>query len=145
MAPPEPGISASDKEFLAQFEACSLPESEWTHLAHIRVAWACLNLAAAEDALDRIRAGIQRYNTEVLKRPQQYHETVTVAYSRLVSARMRAGESWNEFELRIADLLDRNSPILLRYYSEDRLFCVDARQAFVDPDIEPLPDLTVAV
>lgn len=29
----------TDEELLAAFENCSLPHSEWTHRAHVRVAY----------------------------------------------------------------------------------------------------------
>jgi hypothetical protein len=139
MARSESVVSQDDRSFLARFERCALPESEWTHLAHIRVAWACLRLSDPADSIERIRHGILAYNTVVLGRPEMYHETVTVAFSMLVANRMQDGESWADFAGRIDDLLDRKSPILLRYYSSDRLFSPEARERFVAPDLEALP------
>jgi len=130
-----------DAEFLARFEACTLPESEWTHTAHIRVAWICLRQMSPGQALERIRSGILQYNTEVLKRRQKYHETVTVAFTRIVAERMREDEPWIEFEKRIDDILNSAEPILLRYYSADRLFSDDARRQFVEADVQELPPL----
>ena len=138
---PPDSVSAADYEFLARFEACTLPEREWTHLAHIRVAWVCLNVDPPGTALERIREGILRYNTEVLNRAHMYHETVTVAYTRIVSARMANEERWVEFAQRIDDLLDRESPALLRYYSAERLYSDEARFSFVEADRESLPRL----
>jgi hypothetical protein len=132
-------VSPEDRNFIERFERCTLPESEWTHLAHIRVAWVCLQLSDPADSIARIRRGILAYNTAVLGRPEMYHETVTVAFSMLVANRMRDGESWAEFATRVDDLLDKNSPILLRYYSGDRLFSPEARERFVAPDLEALP------
>jgi len=116
-----------------------LPEIEWTHLAHIRVAWTCLNLGLAETALDRIRHGILEYNTRVLGRRHKYHETVTVAFVRVVAGHMRKGESWDEFKVRIDDLLDTESPVLLKFYSSELLFSSEARNSFVEPDLQDLP------
>jgi len=141
MAPHDSGPSAEDLAFLERFEACRLPESEWTHLAHIRVAWVCLCLSPPAAALDRIRCGILRYNTKVLGRPEMYHETVTEAFTRLVADRMRSGETWHSFAQRIGDLTDRNAPVLLRYYSRERLGSDEARRSFVEADLGELPDL----
>lgn len=132
-------ISVPDATFLGRFERCELPEAEWTHIAHIRVAWICLSTLPADDALQRIRTSILRYNTEVLQRRHKYHETVTVAYTRIVAARIRAGESWEDFARRIDDLLDTEVPLLLRYYSKNRLFSNAARDGFLEPDLEKLP------
>lgn len=68
-----------------------------------------------------------------------YHETVTVAFTRLVADRRRAGEAWSGFASRIDDFLDRKSPVLLRYYSGNRLFSDEARARFIVPDLAELP------
>jgi hypothetical protein len=133
-------LSAAELRFLADFESCALPEEEWTHLAHVRVAWICLSLAAPRQALARIRDGILRYNTVVLNRPHKYHETVTVAFARLVADRMKGQETWGEFVLRIADIVDSQHPLLLNFYSEQLLNSADARQKFVAPDRLKLPE-----
>jgi hypothetical protein len=133
------GLSEDDRRFLAAFESCELPESEWTHLAHIRVAWVCFSLASPAKALQRIREGILRYNTIVLKRRHRYHETVTIAFARIVAARRIAEETWQEFSLRIDDIVDPENPVLLQYYSGKRLFSAAARQDFVEPDRRELP------
>ena len=132
--------SVADRAFLDRFERCELPASEWTHLAHIRVAWICLGSMRSDEALQRICEGILRYNTEVLRRRHKYHETVTVAFVRIVAARMCAGETWLGFSRRIDDLLDAESPVLLRYYSESRLFSETARTQFVEPDLLKIPE-----
>ncbi len=95
----------------------------------------------AYETLERIRTGILRYNTDVLQRRHKYHETVTVAFTRIVADRMRAGEKWSEFAERIDDLLNTETPLLLRYYSRDRLFSDAARKAFLEPDLEEMPAL----
>ena len=132
-------VTSDDERFLSLFESCSLLENEWTHLAHIRVAWLCLIQGAPDIALPRIREGILRYNTEVLRRRHKYHETVTVAFARLVSDRMQAGETWQQFAARVDDILDPEVPMLMNYYSGDRLFSEEARREFVEPDIKDLP------
>lgn len=134
-------ILPADLHFLQRFESFELPEAEWTHLAHVRLAWICLNLGAAEDALLRIRRGILRYNTKVLERGHKYHDTVTVAFTRIIGDRMRAAERWTDFAERIGDILDPGRPVLLRYYSASRLYSDEARRRFIEPDREDLPEL----
>ena len=136
-------MEPADTDFLALFETCALPEREWTHAAHIRVAWVYLNLESSGQVLARIRDSILRYNTEVLNRPHKYHETVTVAFTRIVADRMREGECWVDFAERINDIVDPVNPILLRYYSADRLFSDEARMQFVEADLQELPSLGI--
>ena len=134
-------LAPADTDFLSLFETCTLPEAEWTHAAHIRVAWILLNLQSPDVAIGRVRDGILRYNTEVLNHRHKYHETVTVAFTRIVASRMRENESWDDFALRIDDVLDPDDPILLRYYSKDRLFSENARKEFIEPDLQKIPPL----
>jgi hypothetical protein len=134
-------VSDADTGFLAQFENCLLPESEWSHLAHVRVAWICLALTSFDVAIERIKHGILQYNTEVLRRRHKYHETVTIAFARIVASRMLAGESWEDFHLRIDDIVDPDKPILAGYYSRELLASEEARHSFVGADIVHLPEL----
>jgi len=136
-------VVRADLNFLGRFERCELPEFEWTHLAHVRLAWICLSLEPEDKALARIRKSILRYNTEVLHRRHKYHETVTVAFTHIVAERMQPGESWADFAERISDILDPGRPLLLRYYSERRLYSDEARRRFIEPDRQDLPDLHV--
>lgn len=132
-------MDATDREFLQAFEACALPPERWTHCAHVRMAWLYLGQAPFSQAVTRIRAGIRRYNAEVLDKLPEYHETVTLAFARLIAARHRPGETWQAFAVRNADLLARNPPALGAYYSRARLMSGEAREHFVEPDIKPLP------
>ncbi len=132
-------ITGDDERFLSRFESCSLPAGDWTHYAHIRVAWLCLTRDAPDQALQQIRRGILRYNTEVLLRRHKYHETVTVAFARIVYDRMQAMETWEQFAVRIDDILDPDAPLLMKYYSGNRLFSDEARLQFVEPDRRELP------
>ena len=51
-----------DEELVRQFESCTLPFNRWTHRAHVKVAHLYLKNHPFDEALKRLRAGIQRYN-----------------------------------------------------------------------------------
>jgi len=63
----------------------------------------------------------------------------TVAFVHIVLGRMQPAEPWNAFAASIDDLLDPQKPVLLNYYSKDRLFSDEARNCFVEPDLMKLP------
>lgn len=130
---------ADDLAFMVRFEDCTLTESEWTHEAHVRVAWIALTDDFGPAGVDRIRRGIMRFNAEVLGRPGQYHETVTRAFAAIIGSRLSAGETFDEFIERNSDILSPEQPILRRYYSAELLSSTAAREAWVDPDLAPLP------
>lgn len=131
--------SPADMCFLRRFENCEVTEDEWTHEAHVHVAWILLMTNTASSAERRLCAGILRHNTEVLGRPEQYHETVTIAFARLIRARLRREETWSDFIGRSQDILSGDEPILYRFYSPDRLYAAEARSGFVEPDRANLP------
>jgi hypothetical protein len=135
----------TDDEFLAAFEECRLPKHLWTHQAHVRMAWLYLREKPLEEVIPTVRRGIQRYNASLGNR-EGYHETITVAYLVLIDSRLArgAGEgSFADFREVNADLLDRTLSTILVHYSREVLFSIEARQAFVEPDLVPLPVLTV--
>jgi hypothetical protein len=130
----------TDDEFLAAFERCTVPRAEWTHAAHVRMAWLYLGRLPFAQALVQVRNGIHRYNAA--HGSDGYHETITVACVVLIHSRMvdaKAGEDFDGFRARNPDLLDRRLPILARHYDPATLSSAAARERFVAPDLEPLP------
>ena len=51
-----------DAEFLSRFEGVRLPFEQWTHRAHVKVAYLYLRRHPFEEALDRMRLGIRAFN-----------------------------------------------------------------------------------
>jgi hypothetical protein len=130
----------TDDEFLATFEAAAVARPEWTHEAHVRMAWLYLTRLRAAEALHLVRTGIRKLNAKIGS-PDGYHETITVAFVRVIASRLTPGEEWSAFRARNPDLLDRTLAALLRYYTKDRLHSPEARKAFVEPDLAALPAL----
>ena len=128
----------TDDEFLAAFEAETLPRPAWTHQAHVRMAWLYLTRLPFDQALQTARAGIRSYNA-AQGNHTGYHDTVTVAFVRLIASRLAADKAFITFLEHNPDLLDRRQPPLLRHYSRARLESAEARAGFVEPDLLPLP------
>jgi hypothetical protein len=118
------------------FEALSLPKSEWTHEAHVVVCWATVARLGATEALAHLRTAIPRYN-EATGTPNSdtdgYHHTITCYYVAAVGVLDGAS-----LETVLADpSCSRTAP--LEHWSRERLFSVEARRGWVEPDLEPLP------
>lgn len=131
----------TDAEFLAAFEACTLREAEWTHRAHIRMAWLYLRRGSFAEMLPAVRDGIRRYNAS-LQKHLAYHETITQAYLRLVDHRLRsvgASAPFEQFCEVNPDLLERGFGALLKHYRRETLLSDQARADFVQPDLQPFP------
>jgi hypothetical protein len=132
-----------DEVFLRAFEDCTLPFEQWKHRAHIKVGYLYLLHLPYSQALDKARANIKRYNAatntpETLERG--YHETMTVAWMRLVEFTLREygpAASADEFLKAQEHLLNRKA--LRFFYSRERLISWQAKAEFVEPDLTPLP------
>lgn len=123
----------TDADFLAALERCTLPESEFTHAAHVRAAYLYLCRGSFGQAIDRMAATIRRYATS-LGKPDRYHDTITVGFLALIRERISEdgdGGSWTEFAAANRDLLDRG--LLLRHYRQAQLQSPLARRVFVLP------------
>src|SRR6476620_3562253 len=83
----------ADRDLIRQFESCSLPFEQWTHRAHVRVAYLYLCQHPFEAALEHMRRGVQRYNAanHVPEGPTSgYNETTTHAFLHLILATLNA-------------------------------------------------------
>lgn len=120
-----------DREFVAAFESCTLPPEEFTHRAHVRVAWLYLREQPLLDVLPRFAANLRRYAAS-LGATAKYHETITWAYLFLIHERMQGAtaSSFDEFANANEDLF---GPIMERYYSPAVLRSDLARTTFVLP------------
>jgi hypothetical protein len=147
----------TDDEFLTAFEKCALDRKEWTHEAHVRMAWLYLTrIPTDEDVFGRIRCGIKKLNAAFVRRqmvrcwpgpskPKDprgldgYHETITIAFVTVIASRIKPDEDFPQFRERNPDLFDRAFPALLKHYSPERLYSAPAKVEFIEPDLEPLP------
>ena len=101
----------TDAEFLAAFEACTIPRADWTHEAHVRMAWLYLSRLPFPSALQNARTGIARYNRS-LGNTSGYHDTVTVAAVRVIASRRTDEETYAEFRARNGDLFENLTGVL---------------------------------
>ncbi len=118
-----------------QFCARTLPFEDWTHEAHLAVCWRDLQERSPDESLVFLRRAIRSYNTTVgtvNSDSSGYHETLTIFYVAVISS--LAAPSL-DLVLR-SPLTDRGVP--LRFWTRDRLFSVEARRRWIEPDIQGL-------
>ncbi len=138
--------SPSDLDSLVnRFHAHTLPKSEWTHHAHLAVGAWQVHTEGPERALPTLRTAIRRLNDThgtANTDSSGYHETITRAYVVLIAEFLRrlpttdADLSGRVRELLASPLVARDA--LLACYSKGRLFSVEARREWVEPDLSPL-------
>ncbi len=74
-------------DLFVRFESALLSKEEWTHTAHLQVAYHCVWRYSPEEAGRRIREGIQRLNLALGGRntdTEGFHETLTEFWIREV-------------------------------------------------------------
>ncbi|MBB3981855.1 hypothetical protein GGR44_001514 [Sphingobium fontiphilum] len=124
----------------------SLPKEEWTHAAHFSTAlWLMMkrpDVNPERDMPDMIR----RYNESVggvNSDTSGYHETITQASlraARALIATLPAGAGVAEAfaALMGSPLGDKDWP--LAHWTRERLMSVEARRAWMEPDLRPLAE-----
>src|SRR6266478_4213225 len=138
------GASAwSDEEFLRAFEDLSFPADLFHHREHIHVAQLYLKSTDASRAAERILEGIRRFANHH-GATQKYHHTLTLAWMRLVAAALVETPDGHTFEQFIAAHPQlKDAKLLDQYYSKELLQTVAARETWVEPDLQPLPELRI--
>lgn len=121
----------------------TLPKDQWTHAAHLT---ATLRLVRTRNqGLEQDLPGIIRaYNVAVggvNDDHNGYHETITQAYLaaiRAFDAALPTGVPDAEAAARLlaTPMGDKTWP--LTHWSRERLFSVEARRGWVEPDLKPL-------
>lgn len=134
-------LSKTDQAFQRLVESCEFPVSEFDHKAHIRLAYVYL----AENPVDQSVHLMRHTLTALLEHAgidpsRKYHETLTEAWILAVNHFMNNAnttQSANEFIEANTVMLD--SSIMMTHYSAEVLFSDEARKAFVEPNLAPIP------
>ena len=123
---------------VARFESCELPPAEISHRAHVAMsAWCFLTLPAPEAAAhtyDGLRRYVKHHHIHI------YNETITQFWIKLIGkAAANSDANRPVFEM-INDIVKRfgDSRMIFAYYTRARLHTDEARNGWVEPDLQPL-------
>ena len=120
----------TDEMFIAELEACRLPDSVFDHAAHVRAGYLYLRAQSFPQAAARMCAAIKNYAASLGKK-DRYHETITFGFMVLIQEHLRNrgdGGGW-VFKAQNPELLRRDA--LLAYYPKSVLESDEARARFV--------------
>ncbi len=128
-----------------KFNHKTLPKEEWTHQAHIMVAFWYAERFSEEEAIFKLRHGIKSYNLSVGTENTDtsgYHETLTVFWLKLIKEYLNTQKhqalvnNVNTF----LHLITSGTGFPLIFYSGEVLFSKEARHHWVEPNKLPLSD-----
>jgi hypothetical protein len=131
----------TDDQFARAFENCEITGENFHHQDHIRLAWIYLKRYGPEVAPARIAAAIRAFASH-LGKPDKYHETVTIAWMRLIQ---QAADCYTFQQVAAAFPRFLDKSYLNEFYSAETLQSATARESFVEPDKKPLPSTAPSV
>jgi hypothetical protein len=134
-------VTQEDQDFKSRVEACVFPVSEFDHRAHIRLAYVYLvENNNTRQSVQLMRGALMGLLEQAGIDPAaKYHETLTEAWIRAVHHFMNRTDSSNsagDFIEQYPEILD--SKIMFTHYSAELLFSPEARQSFVEPNLDPI-------
>jgi hypothetical protein len=113
----------------------TLPHAAWTHDGHLTAGFALVRRLGAQAALQTLRRAIPAYNVSVGTPNTDsggYHDTLTAYYVWAIARLLAEG---HELPAVLAHALTtRGAP--LRYWRRETLLSVEARRAWVPPDLD---------
>src|SRR5271166_1586043 len=117
----------TDLEFVLAFQACDLPNENFHHRDHVRLAWVYLKSYGELEARRRLSEAIRKF-AAFHGKSDKYHETITAAWLRLVARATARGPSeatFDEVTIAAPELLDKRT--IERFYSAAALASSEAR------------------
>lgn len=123
---------------VSAFENGTIRRENWGHAEHLTVALFYLSKDDYKTALVKMRVGIfnllAAFEVDLTKE-MPYHETLTVFWMRMVSNFMNSKNDNLIVEKanNLIENFDKNYP--LQFYSREILFSDEARERFVEPDL----------
>ncbi len=132
-------LSDADRTFRTAFETFAIAPEEFSHEAHVRLAYVYLAEFDFDVAVERMRESLLKFIEHNSIPRSKFHETLTRAWIFAVRHFMNksSSSSAGDFITSNPELLD--SKIMLTHYSATVLYSTDARAAYVEPDLDPIP------
>ena len=122
------------------FESCTTPDSGFTHRAHVTVAVWYLSRGTTSESLQQMRASIFCFLDHHHVGREKYNETLTLFWIKLVRQHLDEVDPKCSLLDATNALIDSlgESKVVFDYYTRERLWSSEARQAWVDPDLKQL-------
>ncbi|MEQ9098132.1 MAG: hypothetical protein RIF36_24210 [Imperialibacter sp.] len=139
------------QQLVKRFETCTLPPTDWSHLAHFVMATWYIYHHPVVEARKLIKDGIKKYNVSnggKNTEEEGYHETTTEFY---IQAIMQYHLEFVEdigFENFLRELASTNiihKDFLLGFYTKELLMSRDARVSWEIPDLKPMSRIRQAI
>lgn len=134
----EKHFELSDSEFMEKFIRCRLNPSDFTHEAHLRLAWVTINKYGIDQAVKNIPNQLQKF-VVFAGAKDKFNMTLTIAAIRAVYHFMLKSNSNNfkEFMFEFPRLKYSFRELMDCHYGFDIYNAANAKTAFLEPDLLP--------
>lgn len=132
-------MTMADDEFADAFLSGALPDEQFHHRDHLRLAWYLTRTLGPDEAARAITSGIRRFAAHY-GHAAKYHETMTLFWVRLVAHLVACRPDLADFDTFLTAfplLLDKDLPY--RHWRRETMFSPPARAHWVEPDLLALP------
>lgn len=128
----------SDTEFEQQIVHCSFPADEFTHEAHLRLAYMHIQKYGIKLAQNNIQNLLLNF-VQYVGAKDKYNKTLTIAAIKVVYHFMQNSTSENfvSFLQEFPQLKSRFKQLIDVHYSFDIFNSKKAKQAYLEPDLLP--------
>ena len=134
----EKHFALSDSIFKEQFVNCELNPSDFTHEAHLRLAWIKINDCGIEQAEMEIQTELQKF-VEFAGAKDKYNTTLTIAAIKAVYHFMLKSQSKNfqDFITEFPRLKYNFKDLMDCHYGFDIYNSEKAKMEYLEPDLIP--------
>lgn len=128
----------SDSEFMHQFISCELSPSDFSHEAHVRLAWLNIDQYGKEKAEIEIQKQLLKFIDFVGAR-DKYNLTVTLAAMKIVYhfKQKSASDNFQDFIAEFPRLNTNFKDLIAAHYSVNIFTSDEAKTSFLEPDLLP--------
>lgn len=134
----ETHFSLSDAEFEQQFKNCELNSNDFTHEAHLRLAWIYINKYGIENAIKAILIQLKNF-VEFAGAEDKFNTTLTVAATKAVHHFMLKSKAthFKGFITESPRLKYNFKELMACHYGFDIFNSTKAKHAYLKPDLIP--------
>lgn len=134
----EKHFNLSNYEFERLFLSCELNPADFTHIAHLRLAWININNYGIKQAEKNIQIGLKNY-AEFAGAKDKYNLTLTLAAVKAVYHFMLKSKSDNfkDFIIEFPRLKTNFKDLIAFHYGFDIYNSNKAKTEFLKPDLMP--------
>lgn len=128
----------TNKEFVAQFENCSLNPALFSHEAHIRLAWIYIVKYGKDKAEERIQKYLKAFVKHV-GATDKYNVTLTIAAIKIVAHFSNESDknNFSEFILEYPKLNTSFKELVSTHYGINIYNSKLAKKKYIKPDLQP--------